>query len=111
MNTRVVVTEEFLSQTGDIAATTLFTPAQDGLFRLSTYSDLTGAAGDEAHGGFEWTDDVKSHHENLSVGPSDQQEGGSRMVRCVAGQPIKYFTSTFLSAGQSYNAYAAIEQI
>src|SRR5437899_2150159 len=63
----IVAKQSFTAQIGAISATTLYTPTADGDFRLSLY--IVGTSGtDYACGGFNWTDETQTQHENWACG-------------------------------------------
>jgi hypothetical protein len=67
----VVARQDFLSQTSNLATTTLFTPSASGLFRVTVYGIPSGPNITVTIG---WTDDDGAN----SFNPSDQAGNGAR---------------------------------
>jgi hypothetical protein len=66
----IVAKQRLVNQTAPIPATTIFTPAHDGVYRLSVYATLTKSdPSSQAYWSFvaDWTDDAGSEYFNGGV--------------------------------------------
>lgn len=111
---QIVASLEFNDRTTAISPTTLFTPAEDGLFVLHYYvSPRTGSTGNVSTTAT-WTDDGGPQSDNLSGSDfSDSTSGssGSMTFRAKASQAIDVSTALFGGSGQVYDAYYTLIQL
>ena len=74
----IVARGRLVNQTEPFPATTLFTPTQDGLYRLSVYATLTTADPTSTSTwsyGFSWTDDAGAESAGFVLGQNGDQLG------------------------------------
>jgi len=115
------------NQTAAIAPTTVFTPVQDGLFRMSVYMTQTPPTSSTDYWFFNanWTDDAGAElaHQacalpttvtppNAYVGEVGGNPGCVLVFRAKAGIPITYSTvEGFSGSGGAYSIYLALERL
>jgi len=126
----IVAKGKLLKQTNTIPTTTLYTPKQTGLFRLSIYGVLLTGNG---YGGtwfvnVGWTDDFGPEAVNSLIGgtvfyygqfdqlnllPAGSPLGGPVLTfEAIVGQPITYsVTSNVNMGGSSYSIYYVLERL
>jgi hypothetical protein len=128
---QIVAKAKLPHQTAAIATTTIFTPVQDGLYRLSVYATLlnTGTTGLNWNFNLGWTDDAGAESINALLNGYDQipgqfgqfygfsgnpeQIGGPVIAfEAKAGQPITYsVTQSGDPDGTSYSLYYTLERL
>ena len=114
----------FKNVTTEIPTTTIFTPQQDGLFRLSLYDVETTPGSGSWTFFFNWTDDAGAESGNSFVlaadGTPPQAYGGAgsgipgsvMVFRGKSGTPVTFFT--FLAGGNdggTYSLYLTVERL
>lgn len=93
----IVAQVSLFSESQSIAPTTLFTPSNSGVYRISAYMFTKNAVNSgywSLH--LKWVDDDNSRETPkfwVQVTSKPRYSQGSEIVRAVAGQPISYFTS------------------
>lgn len=105
----MVAKVDLSNQTAAIPTTTLFTPAQTGVYRISAYMTMV-AAGSSTTGWSifaNYTDDAGAQTLGCSV--SSEPVPGSvgfctLLVHAIAGTPVAYSTNTY-GQGDSYGTY------
>jgi hypothetical protein len=121
----IVAKRRLLNQTAPKPTTTIFTPAHDGVYRLSVYATITQADSSSRSswslGGIAWTDDAGP--ESLSahlymgdpthLGPFGPIPAGlSETIEAKAGTPITYSVNRYGPRDNSvYSLYYVLEQI
>jgi hypothetical protein len=115
----IVARVGLLNQTAAIPQTTVFTPTQSGVYRVSPYLALTTKPND----GFwyfdvYWTDEggTRSASQMLSLSGDYGRDPngsvvGSFTFRAIAGQPVSYGVSTCCSAGGTYELFFVVERL
>jgi len=125
--TQVVVAKgKFPNQTTGILKTTLFTPTEDGLYRVSAYATVakTSAAGTQWAFNLGWTDDAGPQKEEFVLSSYSNQVGpfindynfyggAVRVFEAKSGIPITFSLSQRGSApnGAEYSLYYVLEQL
>ena len=113
----VVVTQRaFKGQTESISATTLFTPARGGLYRISAYVDSSNFSGTYFPEVFlSWTDDFVSNQVQMpaAMGNAGNAAWASLQltVRGIANQPIQFSTTENPNEQGICNFYFVVEQL
>jgi hypothetical protein len=99
------INRSFISQTGTLADTTLFTPATDGDFLVSVYmEDITGTASVQTT--LKWTDDIGAQSiTQVSAGSVSQVKS----IHAIAGQPVTIGATDF-GGSQTYNIFVVAVQ-
>ena len=125
-----IVKRLVLAQTAPIPTTVIFTPVHDGLFRVSTFTELTSpdtGSGTALCGTLNWSDDSPfAEHATLiarsgadvcvdTTGRNDQPAGETVIViRAKAGKPVTIQT-TFVNGAPpmnfSYTLFIAVEEL
>jgi hypothetical protein len=122
----IVARMRFKGVTTSLPTTTIFTPEQDGLYRLSAYDVETSPASDGSLWTFffNWTDDAGAESGNSFALPANgtppQAYGGTAsgipgsvmVFQAKAGTPVTFFT--LLSGGSdggTYNLYLEVERL
>jgi len=100
-----VASRSFINQTGNIAATVLFTPSAAGLFRLSVYINGSPVVSSVTVT-FTWTDDVGAQSLALGFGGSFLQDVA--MLRVASGS---ISVSASQSGGTTYSLFVTVEQL
>jgi hypothetical protein len=122
----VVATGRLVNQTAPIQPTTIFTPNQDGIYRLSVYGTLTRAdatSNSVWYVGATWNDDAGSQNaDSILGGISNIQgqfstydffggSGGPSVVfEAKASTPIAYYVSG-TPDNSEYSLYYALERL
>jgi hypothetical protein len=113
-----VVRRVFRGQTGSIPATTLFTPSESGVFRVSAYIELSNNAGGYFPEDFlSWTDDFASNQQAMGgvsgYGTTDGSAyiASQMLVTDVANQPIQLSTTVNPNEKGFYNLYVVVERL
>jgi hypothetical protein len=116
--TIIVAKKQFVSQTGSIAETTLFTPPHDGDFRISLYASspfcsAVGVTGVDTQIG--WTDTIVPSPWLLSISQLQCGQFGGRIynqgtlvVHAKGGTPINVQVQYGATAGE-YSLYITVE--
>jgi hypothetical protein len=112
-----------LSQTVAIPRTTIFTPLQTGMYRISPYMSMT-AASSTGFWTFEfyWTDEGGTNEASMlnldctRVPAYGQVPNGGTLgsftFRAIAGQPVSYqITDGGTGAGGTYEAFFVVERL
>jgi hypothetical protein len=125
----VVAKKKLLNQTATIPTTTIYTPTQTGLYRLSVYATVVASNGGALYFSLGWTDDSGPQALNsffqgngFSLGQFDQPLGSGGWpgyalggpvltFEAVAGQPIAYNISGWLATGTAYSLYYTLERV
>jgi hypothetical protein len=121
---QVVAKAKLPHQTATIPTTTIYTPAQTGLYRLSVYATLlTTVENSQSQWNVyvQWTDDAVTQYQNVlfsenSLGsfvfPAVGNYGPSITFESKAGTPISYFVTQSNGAdGTSYSLYYTLERV
>ncbi len=113
----IVARVALINQAMAIPTTTILTPAQSGVFRVSPYMAETFGSGSYTFN-FNWTDDggvpesAAMLHLAGSAGSwgtdANSQTVGSFTFRAAAGQPVSYSTS---GSGGPYELFLTIERL
>jgi hypothetical protein len=122
----IVAKGEAPNQTAPIPTTTLFTPTQDGLYRVSAYATMT-KPGPENSGSWSfnvaWTDDAGRQQEQFALDGSFNVQGpflndynfyggAVRIFEAKAGTPITFnLREGGVSAGAEYSLYYTLERL
>lgn len=102
----IVDKHSFLSHTGTISTTTLFTPSVDGDYRVSVYVDESGCgSGVDVH--VNWTDDFQGRTATFGYG-SPCSSSGSFVFHVASGNAITVDSTSF---GASANIYVTTEEL
>lgn len=96
---RIVATSDFLSQTSNLAATTMYTPASDGWYRINASQAKTAGSGG-CNGAFSWTDEAG----NSQTAYIDQ----TRAIYVKGGNAI---TASATISGGTWNLHYVIEEL
>jgi hypothetical protein len=123
----IVVKRRLVNQTAPIPTTTIFTPAHDGVYRLSVYATLTKldpSSQSTWNLNAAWTDDAGSELSGLGFqygggpigqfcGPEGYLLGGvATTIEAKAGTPITYdMEQTGPLDSSAYSLYYVLEQI
>jgi hypothetical protein len=119
---QVVQRVALIGQTGAIPTTTLFTPSQKGLYRVSVYMTTTNLEGGQGSYSWvlNWTDDAGAEIANfyfLSNSPpptawgytgGSDSPGGVATIEALGGQPITYSIN---GSGETYSLYMVVERL
>ncbi len=121
---QIVAKAKLSHQTATIPTTTIYTPAQTGLYRLSIYATLlTTVENSQSQWNVyaQWTDDAVTQYQNVlfsqnSLGsfvfPQVANYGPSITFESKAGTPISYFVTQSNGAdGTSYSLYYTLERL
>lgn len=125
----IVAKRRLVNQTAPIPATTIFTPTQSGLYRLSMYATVTQAnpaTNDNWYTHIYWSDDAGAEESNgagyiLSwnsgntppsawAASTGDQPGLVITFEAVAGMPISYAV-TGVADGSAFSLYYVVERI
>jgi hypothetical protein len=108
-----VASVSVVAQTVTVPLTTLFTPAADGLFRISVYMSSSPTQGSTWAYALFWTDDVKARNSGRQQLSPGTFSSFSAPVRALAGQPLSYSVSAGASnpPGANYNLSITVEQL
>ena len=124
----IVAKGKLRNQTAGIPTTTIFTPTQDGLYRLSVYATITTVASSGSDSwlyNFEWTDDAGPQSvtallislNNQSgqflqlVNTGGQVLGGPVLLfQAKAGTPVTYGVNGAVD-GSAYSLYYTLERL
>lgn len=101
---------ELADQSGAISETTVFTPAEAGIYRLSVYLEYS-EPGNPYGPNFYWTDSSGNVNTNPQTIGNTGQAFASFIIHSVAGEPISFSTSPLNEAGASYNVHIIIEKL
>src|SRR5579863_103194 len=120
----IVAQGKLPNQTKAIPETDIFTPALDGLFRVSAYATVTKTAGSGSWTySLEWTDDAGRQLETFALQQSFNQPGQFltdssntggvvRTFEAKAGTPIMYNVGEAgRPDGSEYSLYYVVEQL
>jgi len=111
--TYVVAKAAFVGQTGNLPATTVYTPLVTGDYRLSMYVDQPTYQGSYPCVYWTWTDDFSAqiNATGACTGGGSTSVFGSNdvFVRALAGQPIQITSQG--SASGPFNVYVTVEQV
>jgi len=113
----VVATTSLTKQTHGIPPTTFFTPATDGMFRISAYLGTTKAATNNAGGWllvFRWNDGVRDRNTGTAAASASSNAGNATIVvYAVGGQPLEYRTLIVggTAEGMKYDLHIVVEQL
>jgi hypothetical protein len=102
------------NQTGPIPQTTIFTPAQSGLYRVSSYIASTTPGQDDAFTAtLVYTDDVALEYAALNNGSSGYYatSSGFTTFRATANNPVSFYTQGSTPQGTKYCVYLTIERL
>ena len=118
---RVVAKVSLTNQTAAIPTTTIFTPAQTGLYRVSVVTVMTtpGTDGNLWNVMFNWTDDAGAEQTWLaqlfdySTPPNDYPVNGYTQnpwtFRANAGTPVQYWV--YGAASGTYDLFLVVERL
>jgi hypothetical protein len=122
----VLAKGKLVNQTAAIPTTTMFTPTQDGLYRITVYATLTTSnlSSNSSWGyGIGWTDDAGSANQgSVLIGPGAQlgpftfygiTTGGTVLVvEAKSGIPVTYNVSQGGEPdGTAYSLYWTVEKM
>lgn len=118
----IVSYQEFLSQTAVFGPTPIFTPQEDGLFRVSMYLETGSTDGTTSVGGnVSWTDDFRPNAPagftfSLIGYPGFSGEGAGYgqttvVIRAKARTSITVATTTSGTLASPYNLYVTVEAL
>jgi hypothetical protein len=108
------------NQTATIPKTTIFTPTQSGIYRVSPYMGTTQPNNNGFwYFDFYWTDDggTRSAGQMLSLGSQGFGQDpngsvvGSFTFRAIAGQPVSYDVSACCGASGAYELFFVVERV
>lgn len=111
----IVATALLTAQTADISATTIYTPAASGLYRVSVYHLCTTAGGGTLTTAIIWTDDYQaqttSPASNLDLSGAGNAATGTTFIRSTASA-IQYSTSIAGKSGSpQYALFVVVERL
>ena len=124
----IVAKGKLVNQTASIPTTTIFTPAQTGLYRLSVYATVTQStpptiqdnwyyhlywsddAGAEQSAGWELTWASDTVPPNAPAINSGLSTGNVTAFEAVAGTPVSYSVAGF-NDGSAFSLYYTIERL
>jgi hypothetical protein len=120
----VVAQGAMLNQSGPIPTTTVYTPALDGMFRLSVYATMTNSSGNGQQWlvNVGWTDDVRQFTESGALFGNDNEsipfmtlgagapQGAVIPFKAKAGTPVTYSVDGGPD-GSQYSIYYALERL
>ncbi len=114
----VVADVALTAQTSTFSPATVYTPTEDGNYRVSVYTDFASASGSpNVQTWIEWTDDTKAHGSGAGIFVSansgnDYYGAASSIVHAISGQPIQVeCTFASLPGGNTYNTYVVVEKL
>jgi hypothetical protein len=113
----VVAERGFNGQTASIPATTLFTPAKGGVYRVTAYVESSNFSGTYFPEVFlSWTDDFVSNQDQQMIGALGNTGNAAwnslqLTVRAVADQPIQFSTVENPNEQGICNFYFVVEQL
>jgi hypothetical protein len=119
----IVATGQVLDQTAPIAKTTIFTPSQNGLFRLSVYATLTkpnSNSSSEWNYSLFWTDDAGIESQRRLLISNNALRGVFNwnnplyplVFQGIAGAPVSYSVVRIGAQDQTtYSLYYVVEQL
>jgi hypothetical protein len=113
----VVATTSLTNRTHGTPPTPFFTPATDGMFRISAYLGTTKAATNSAGTWlllFRWNDGVRHRNTGTAAASASSNAGNATIVvYAVAGQPLEYRTSIVggTAEGMKYDLHIVVEQL
>jgi hypothetical protein len=123
----IVARGRLVNQTQPFPATTLFTPTQDGLYRLSVYATVTTAdptSNSTWSYGFSWTDDAGAESAGFVLGQNGNQLGqfyngsygypGNAIPPFEAkkGIPVMHFMAhSDIPDNSAYSLYFVVERL
>ena len=102
------------NQTGPIPQTTIFTPTQSGVYRVSAYIASTSPGQDDAFSAtLVYTDDVALEYAALNNGSSGYYatSSGFTTFRAIANNPVSFYTQGSTPQGTTYCVYITIERL
>jgi hypothetical protein len=106
---------DIIGQVGSLPETTLFTPTQTGLYRVSAYLVVTSRGSQGNLYGFAlWTDVTGIQRFQLGYLCTNEvgcSQTSSVVTYAVAGQPILVKTSNNAVAPPTYNMYVTAEKL
>lgn len=103
---KIEASQSFLNQSADLAATTVFTPSVDGMYRVSAYvRSVSGTGGAAARIG--WTDEAGTTSTGLNLAGSPGQ--CTVPMKALAGTPITIQASIYSSC--TYSLYVVVESL
>ena len=97
-------------QTGSISPTTLFTPGDSGLYRVTVYLNSSAAGSGTIAGSVAWTDEVGPQAASGTVTNVDTYSSMNVIVRATSGNAIRYSTTEAGTSG-AYNLFITVEQL
>jgi hypothetical protein len=114
---QIVAKQSWLAQSAALAATTIFTPTADGLFRVSAYIEVSVGSNRGPSAQMTWTDDHAAQNNSGLIGGVDTAGNwtingnyATRAFRATNGNPIKIATTINAGSG-TYDLYVVIEQL
>lgn len=113
----IVESYSLVGKTGALSATTIYTPAEDGLYRIDYYLALAATGVANVTPVIDFTDDFNAETVNLYGTASGfaqanaQAVGGSFTFKAKASQPIQLSTSVASGTTPTYNLYATLVQL
>lgn len=103
------------NQTGPIPQTTIFTPTQSGVYRISTYFESNSPGTAEPYTlTLVYADDVDPLDNAVLVYPSNNYYGnptGFSSFRALANNPVSIYTQGTAPQGYVYSLYITIEKL
>ena len=104
------------NQTGPIPQTTIFTPTQSGVYRISTYFESNSPGTGESYTlTLVYADDVDSLDNAVLVYPSSNNYYGNptgfSSFRALANNPVSIYTQGTAPQGYVYSLYITIERL
>lgn len=108
----VVSFQSFLAQTSNNNTLTLFTPNQDGVFRISTYMDFSGNNGNITTIA-NFTSVNGSAAASVTIPTTNNTNGAFSvlLVRAINGNAISLNIQTGNPTPNSYDVYVTIERL
>ena len=105
---------ERLNQGAAIASTLLYTPTATGRFAVRGYAVCSTAGAGTVSFLLTWTDEIKAQQENfigdLGLAALGNQNSGQKILRAIAGQPIRFSTTVVgMGGGSRYDLSVGLE--
>ena len=109
----IVAKQSFLNRTSSLTATTVYTPAASGLYRVSVYIETSSTAA-SAMVTVLYTDDYRFQQPTFAQSSSGQYQAGGAMspvasIRATSGNPIQ--VSAGFSGTGHFDVYVVVEQL
>lgn len=108
----VVAKQSFIGRTSALTATTLYTPASDGDYRVTAYlafdNDMVISCGSTAS--VIWTDDFRANDVGVASASSNGHAADQLVLHVTAGNPIQVHATYGCNGGTitPYNLYVTV---